>query len=61
MYNPIFEDENRDEDLRQLREMIHLRSTKSYIADFCSDLFFFFRKHPISFLSALALFVIGRK
>ena len=61
MYNPIFEDENRDEDLKQLREMIHLRSTKNYIVDFFSDLFFFFRKHLVGCLSALALFAIGKK
>ncbi|NQY79558.1 MAG: hypothetical protein HRT47_04525 [Candidatus Caenarcaniphilales bacterium] len=61
MYNPIFEDENREDDLKQLREMIHLRSTKNHIADFFSDLFFFFRKHPFGCLSALALFAIGKK
>lgn len=59
MYNPIFEDETREINLKQLREMIYLRSTKHNLSELGSNIFSFIKKHPFSFFAAVILFSLG--
>ncbi len=61
MYNPIFEEEDRKADLKQLREMICLRSSKDNLSELSSNLFTFIKKHPISFFTALIIFSLGSR
>jgi hypothetical protein len=61
MYNPIFEEEDRKTDLKQLREMIYLRSTKDNFFDLISNIFSFVKKHPISFFTAFIIFSLGSR
>lgn len=59
MYNPIFEDEDRDLNLKHLREMIYLRSTKHNVSELSSNVLSFIKKHPVSFFMAVVLFTLG--
>jgi hypothetical protein len=59
MYNPIFEDDDKNGNLKQLRELIYIRSTKHNISELGSNILTFIKKHPVSFFTAVLFFFLG--
>ena len=47
MYNPIFEDDDKNGNLKQLRELIYIRSTKHNISELGSNIITFIKKFKL--------------
>ncbi len=56
MYNPIFEQENRDKELGELRNAIKLRASSDQVRDLCFQFSNFIKSHPIFTSLALGVF-----
>lgn len=56
MYNPIFEQENRNQELQELKDAIKLRAGSDQVKDLANKFSHFVKSHPIFTSLAIGVF-----